>query len=381
MQSRALFSSVFVLAFACAHNDSSDSTPTQGVSPTDPGDPNAGPAAQKPEPPHALGVLTLSEAHASGQVYPGVLASFAPNTELVDTAKKAKSCTRQIDGCELPKVLKCATACKSGETCTFNDACEPSCVVPAAVVPTCTAKSCQSTAADPYRFDAGALWIRGAESSALTLFPPYAFTAAAEETAPFLPGEEIHVVATGAKEAGFAAFDAKFAATSYLESVPPLASLKRAAVFGKASLDLGWAAGKDSVQITLTGNHSAAKCAADDTTGNFIVSRAVIDALVFAPEDTVKTAPSALSISLTRTRTETRKDLLVFGNLERVRVENTGWLELTTTSSESASISPCAATQTECGGSCVDLQTDSSHCGTCTTYCGTGAYCRAGTCQ
>ena len=40
----------------------------------------------------------------------------------------------------------------------------------------------------------------------------------------------------------------------------------------------------------------------------------------------------------------------------------------------------CAAGQSRCGDTCVNLATDTAHCGTCTTVCGTGATCTAGVC-
>ena len=42
--------------------------------------------------------------------------------------------------------------------------------------------------------------------------------------------------------------------------------------------------------------------------------------------------------------------------------------------------SSCSAGQNICYGSCVDLQTDISHCGTCNTACPSGKVCSAGTC-
>ena len=42
---------------------------------------------------------------------------------------------------------------------------------------------------------------------------------------------------------------------------------------------------------------------------------------------------------------------------------------------------PCAAGQTLCGGSCVDLQSNSVHCGACASACAPGSSCTAGVCS
>ena len=42
---------------------------------------------------------------------------------------------------------------------------------------------------------------------------------------------------------------------------------------------------------------------------------------------------------------------------------------------------PCAAGQTLCGGSCVDLQSNSVHCGACASACAPGSSCTAGICS
>ena len=41
----------------------------------------------------------------------------------------------------------------------------------------------------------------------------------------------------------------------------------------------------------------------------------------------------------------------------------------------------CPASQAACNGACTNLQTDSAHCGSCTTTCGAGTTCQNGTCQ
>lgn len=48
---------------------------------------------------------------------------------------------------------------------------------------------------------------------------------------------------------------------------------------------------------------------------------------------------------------------------------------------EASPPSPCAITEAECDGLCVNVNTDSSNCGACGNVCGVGEECSAGTCE
>jgi hypothetical protein len=379
----ALFSVLGIALAACANGAEgegfgNDSQNPAGGNPNDPGGSN--PEAQVP---HALGSVVLGETHSSvdGLSSPVVSVSFIPD------AKLAKACTRKVGTCEVTQVPKCTTGavagCGAGETCAFDDSCQPKCVK------ACT-KACGSgeecffgtgssesgmECRKVTSFDAGAIAFDGTTDS-LTMFPPYAVRPDGSG-APFLPGSEVRVIATGAKEAGFEKFDEKFKTTSLLETTPPLRKLNRAAVFGSGSIPISWAKGEDSVIVTVSGAGGVATCAADDKSGKFDLPREVVNAAI----GDGTTATGALSISVTRERVEMRKDKKTVGSLPGQTVQPVGWLKLSTRSTETYSLQACTSGTSECGETCVNLQSDSKNCGACGKACNAGYYCSAGVCR
>lgn len=380
----SLFSVLALGLAACANGADSGGFSNDSENPSA-NDPGSTPGASDPAaPPHALGTIVLGESHSSadGVSSPVVSVSFVPD------AKLAKSCTRKVGACEVTQIPKCTTGaiagCGTGETCAFDDSCQPKCVK------TCT-KACGSgeecffstsgpdgTGMDCRKvttFDAGAIAFGGTTES-LTLFPPYSVRPDGNG-APFLPGSEVRVIATGAKEAGFEKFDEKFTTTSLLETTPPLRKLTRAAVFGSGSIPIAWAKGEDTIVVTVTGAGGTATCKADDKAGKFDLPREVVTAAI----GDGTTTTSALSFAVTRERVETRKEKKTIGSLPGQTVQPVGWLQLTTRSTESYSVQSCASGTSECGETCVNLQSDSKNCGACGKACTAGYYCSAGTCR
>ena len=91
--------------------------------------------------------------------------------------------------------------------------------------------------------------------------------------------------------------------------------------------------------------------------------------------------PPALSLSVARQRSETKKDKKAKGPLASMEVQPEGWVELVTLSTESTTFQGCVKGVSICGTSCVDLQKDSKNCGECGKTCGTGTICAVGKCQ
>lgn len=54
---------------------------------------------------------------------------------------------------------------------------------------------------------------------------------------------------------------------------------------------------------------------------------------------------------------------------------------MTSTACAPSASEECKGASTECGGTCVDLQSDNLHCGACGRACGAGSACRGGTCS
>lgn len=380
LRSRSLLGLLLVVLTACATSgreaDGFDGPETTG----NPNQPATTVPGTEADAPHSLGTITLGETRASttGDSQPIISASFLPDSKL------GKSCTKKVQGCEITQVPKCttgtATGCAAGETCTFDDDCQAKCIK--ACTKTCQAgEECvvtgASTAPDggmtcqkKERFDAGAIAFSGT-TQAITLFPPYAITPDGNG-APFMARTEIRAQASGGAKAGFEKFDEKFLATTFLETNPSLAEIPRSEVFGSGDLAVGWMAGEDQVFVGASGAGGAAKCAADDKQGRFSLPREVI-------REVVGTSGTALSLSVTRERRETRTNKKAFGDLGGGQaVQSNGWLEFVTTSSETHSYASCTAGQTMCGDVCTTLSSDARNCGQCGKVC--PSYCSASVC-
>jgi hypothetical protein len=225
------------------------------------------------------------------------------------------------------------------------------------------------------RFDAGAIAFAGT-TEAISLFPPYT-TRPTGNGAPFLPGSELRVIATGAKEAGYEKFDEKFHATTFIETNPSLRKLSKSVVFGGGTIPLGWEPGADVVVISLSGPGGVATCKVDDKAGKYEVTRNVVDAAMGESTTTAGT----LSLVVARERKEVRKDKKTVGSLPGEKVQPVGWLELVTTSGETASFASCGAGTTICGEQCVNTTSDSKNCGQCGKVCAAGLFCSASVCR
>lgn len=335
-------------------------------------------------PPHALGVITLGEAHLGGASTstPVVSVSFVPDVA------SAKSCATKLAGCSVSLAPRCADGdgCGAGEVCAFDAACKPTCKK----VPTCSTPcdEDQVCALDPKSkngagkcqkresFDAGPLAFSGT-TTAISLFPPYAYKTTSDG-APFVSGATLRVKAQGAAEAGFRAFDESFTATSFIQTKPALEKAKRENVFGTGPLTLGWVPGEDSVVVTVASQYGSASCVADDKKGTFDVPRAVVDAVRTSADG--KSKSGTVTASIARQRKELRKDKSTVGTLASATVQPVGWLELVTTSIETASFQGCTDSAVACGDACVDTDSDQDNCGGCGVSCGAKEHCAAGKC-
>jgi hypothetical protein len=300
-----------------------------------------------------------------------VSASFIP-----DSSAAAPKCATDIAGCSVTLAPQCA-ACNTGESCAFDDTCSPVCKK--ACVATCgTDEECYFASPDSpacrkkETFDAGSLAFTGTEIQ-LTLFPPYSFQAKSTGS-PFKPGADLHVKASGASSAGFAAFEEDFTATTRVETKPALASIPAGVVFGNGPIPISWKPGADKVVVTVATKGGSVTCRADDAAGTFSVPREAIKAIVG------KSTERSLQISVARVKKDVRKDKATKGELTSRTVQPTGWVELTTTSVEAADFQ-CAAGNNICGDACVDLRTSATNCGACGAKCGTGDVCSSGKCS
>jgi hypothetical protein len=322
--------------------------------------------------PHALGTITLGESHPpnGGQSSPIVSASFIPD------AATTSSCNAQLAGCTVIVTPTC-TGCQAGEFCAFDGGCNAVCkkvcnkacgtgqvcILDAANQPTCVLSQ---------SFDAGPLAFSGT-TTAITLFPPYAYQAM-QQGAPFLGGAQLEVQAQGAAGAGFAAFDEKYTATTFLQTLVPLDQIPRTSLFGSDAAPVDWVAGHDQIVVTASGAGGVATCKADDSSGHFDVPRAVLEAAIGTG--------TSLTLSVSRQRHEIHKGKSAMGPLPGFIVQSEGWLELVTLSTESTGFTGCGAGKQACGtgSACADLATDDQNCGACGVKCASAQICVAGQC-
>jgi hypothetical protein len=329
-------------------------------------------------PAHALGTVLLAESHAPGDggvLPPVVSASFLPDAALVPP-----TCSSPIAGCDFVAGPDCgANGCDASSTCGWDSACHPTCTASCDLSCgsgwQCYFSSSGQPGCRPYEsFDAGILTFIGA-ATGITLAPPYAYQGG--PGAPFVPGSQLEVKASGALGAGFDAFDETFTATTFVQTSPSLDSIATATVFGAGSVPIGWVPGSDAVKITVAGGGGVATCVASDPSGHFDVPRAVITAALGS------SGAALVAIGVTRERDEWRKDASTRGSLSTEKVQPVGWLELTTTSTETYSFQgqgcPTAG-QTMCPDGCFDTSSDSYHCGSCTTVCAPTQSCQGGQC-
>jgi hypothetical protein len=328
-------------------------------------------------PPHALGTILVGEAHAPGAATstPTVSAQFLPDAALAPAA-----CTTQVAGCTVAAEPQCgAMVCGSGATCAWDAACQPTCQ-PLCTLTCGTGQECyfaspgQPACRTTESFDAGALVFVGT-TSPITLFPPYQYPSTAS-VPPFSPAAQIQVQASGATGAGFDAFTSTTTATAFVKTSPPLDTIPAAMVFGLGALPIGWVPGSDTVTITLMGSAGTiVTCPADDSTGQFQVPRAAIQ----AAQGT--SGGSSLTVAVTRERDDWNQNASTHGTLTTATVQPVGWVELSTSSTEGYVFDGCPdPTQTLCPDGCYDLSDDPLHCGSCTVICSSSQTCGSGQC-
>lgn len=185
------------------------------------------------------------------------------------------------------------------------------------------------------------------------------------------------VNASGATGAGFDAFQQTFGATTYLRTEPALNKLTRSQVFGTGAVPVKWVPGEDKVQITVSGLDGTATCEAMDAAGSFDVPREVVSAVLGDHTDVTQ----QLTIAVSRQKLTLQKGLKTKGALLTQTVQPEGWLQLTTTSSESASIQGCSRGTGLCGGDlCIDLTSDEQNCGKCGVACEASDSCKSSKC-
>jgi len=361
-------SMVSLLALSAVAVGCSSAEPARGTV-----DPDAGADAATGDPPHALGVITLGERHSTGssEVTPIASAAFFP-----DAATLPARCATDVAGCSVSFLPECGT-CREGETCTFDDACSMVC-----------AKTCESGCGSDEEcyappsgvsvcrkresFDAGPLAFTGTRAP-LTLFPPYAAPSTLKG-APFAPGAELHVKATGASGLGFEAFEDDFTAVARFETKPSLANIPAGVVFGNGPIPISWTPGTDKVEITVAGSRGTVTCQADDAAGSFQIPREALKAVSGGTTDRY------FQMSATRVKKEVRKDKATKAGISSRLVQPIGWVELTTSSTESAELS-CAARNKICSDACVDILTSPANCGGCGRACPAGDKCTTGRCN
>jgi hypothetical protein len=336
-----------------------------------------------PSGPHAIGSIAIGEAHASsgGSATASVSAGFAPNSE--GDGAPAPECVYEVAGCRIAMTPDCGGTCGTDEHCTFSAACDSVCERTCDAVcgageecyfPTPDSPACRAR----QTFDAGAITITGT-TTPVTLFPPYSFDGV-DDGSLFLDGAELTVTAAGAIGAGYEPFAETFTATRVLRSDPPLDQLGILDVFGTGDVPVGWDAGEDDVEISaaligVDGSVASVTCDAPDGDGAFAIPREAIDtALGGAGLD-------RMSITITRSRTKARYDVATVGELPGTEIQPTGWLELATVSSESATFEGCADGEQVCGAECIDTTSDRANCGDCDHACPGTDGCVSSTCS
>lgn len=369
-------------------NPSSAGDPTGDPTDGTTGDPTDGGTGETDDPtgepqdgPHALGTIFLGESHpaAGGNSSPAVSASFVPDAG----TGAAQGCTESVAGCQLALVPDCGGGCDADEYCGFDDSCEAACLricdascgadevcyFPAPNTPGC--KKIES-------FDAGALTFLGTPIP-ITLFPPYAFMSD-DNASPFAPGGTASVQASGASNAGFAAFEKEFTGTEFIQTSPKLDALGFAEVFGDGPLPVRWNAGDGEVTITATVTSSdfavgTITCKADDPSGKFDIPRAALEAAVDGD-------PAVnIAVSVQRQRVDVYKDLTTKGELTGVTVQPVGYLNIITSSTEFHAFQGCNPGEAVCDNTCVDVQYDAANCGGCGKACAGDDACVEGTCN
>ncbi len=92
------------------------------------------------------------------------------------------------------------------------------------------------------------------------------------------------------------------------------------------------------------------------------------------------TSPS-ISIAVERRRVERVTGLGTTGTLLDQTVQEDGWLDLVTSSSESLAIEGCANGEALCSDECVDVSSDDANCGECGNDCDAADSCINATCS
>jgi hypothetical protein len=375
------------LVFACSSTTTTTTAPPggngngNGDGTVKPADDDDDPANQ---PPHSLGVISLGESHASGSSTsaPIVSATFYPDAMLT------KRCTTPVAGCEVFKAPKCTqnkstpTGCNTDSYCTLDEQCNAVCKKTATCTKTCkTDEVCKvddagkASCVKKESFDAGPIAFSGT-TTPITLYPPYKFESDAKG-APFLAGAEIQVQAQGATAAGFEAFDEKFTATTFLQTTPSLKDISGDVVFGTGAIPIAWAPGKDRIYVSVSGAGGSAQCKVADSAGKFDIPRELVNAVI---GDLPEGSTPNLTITVTRSKKDTKKDKKAKGELSSTQVIADAWLDLVTSSSESQSYRGCAKGLNACGTECVDLKTDNANCGACDNACTGSLTCSNGKC-
>jgi hypothetical protein len=328
--------------------------------------------------PHARGTIVLGESHApkASTSSPIVSATFVP-----DHHAQPAACGEHVAGCFVQTPPDCGGLCGYDEYCAFDDGCEAKCMrvcdLACAADEVCYFPIPENPACKKIEhFDAGALSFTGT-TVPVTLFPPYQFQGNVTG-ALYLPDSEVTVHASGTTGAGFEAFEQSFRTTTYLRT--QIEDIGLSELYGSGPLPVVWTAGQDDVriQVTVSGlgaSYGVVTCEADDAAGNFGVPREAITSILEPNEEL-----GGLHVSVERRRSELHKGMTTTGQLLDQTVQPEGWLELVSTSVESVTLTGCAG-MAYCGGECVDVSWNDTHCGSCNNTCSAIETCYGGTCE